>query len=113
MPRCDQCRFFTPSGNLALGECRHDQPRRSSQRRSRFPIVQCDGYCGGFQPRRVDSEFVDTFLADPSVVCDVDSLADAQAVNTESTPPATTWASWAAQASATWQHAENRNALHV
>ncbi len=131
MRPCDQCQFFFPypagkdpdtvtftaDGIFGGGECRRRSPDRLSNddfEYARFPVVSNYNWCGGYKPRDVPSEFVSTFLVDPSsVACDADLPDDIDVVNTESTPHTTSWASWAAQAVATWQHAEDRSALHV
>ncbi len=133
MPCCFDCQFFHPeSGHVLdgrsddrarLGECRCKPPEvgdiinpgADDEERwfGEYPKVLASDWCGDFAARRIESEFSNTFLADPSVACDVDSLDDARAVNVESTPHNATWASWAAHAAAAWNYDENRNVLHV
>ena len=133
MPCCFDCRFFHTSSGRILeesdwdevlpGECQFHPPTvgdlikigTDDEERwfGNYPKVMASDSCGHFEPERRESEFETTILVAASVACDVGLPGDVDAANTESTPHAATWASWATHAVATWQHAENRDALHA
>lgn len=82
MPLCFDCRFFAPNSDRVLeaqdrdetlaGECRFHQPQVGDlmnaniddQERwfGEFPHVMASDWCGSFEPRQRESEFVTTFI---------------------------------------------------